>query len=262
MSALPAGPVLRIRTHRAGAGLDWVRQGLRLYARQPLVLVVLVGLGPLFLGTLQIVPLVGDFAALVLTPAMALGMLTACRAASLGAVASVPCYVQALRDPIARLRLFQLGLVYTLFAAIVAFLFSLAPPADSATPGASSAPEFPLGPIPAPLVLALLVVAVPFAMMVWFAPALCGWYRMAVPKALFFSFFAFWRNRWAILVYLLTLLGLWVIAVMFVGALINMLNARQGLAPYLLVAPLLFLTLAISQCVHLQVVQAIIDDGA
>ena len=115
--------------------------------------------------------------------------------------------------------------------------------------------------IPGPALIALLALLVPFAMTVWFAPVLCGWHGMAAPKALFFSFFACWRNRGAIAINLIALLGLWAVGLLFVGALIDVLNARSGLAPYLLLAPLVFLILSIFQAAHLVTVEAVIDDG-
>ena len=139
-----------------------------------------------------------------------------------------------------------------------------APPAvqQPAAKGLPAAPDFMVNAIPVPLFIVLAVITVPFLMTVWFAPALSGWYRMPAAKALFFSFFACWRNRAAMLVYLVTLMGLWVIAVLILGSLIEILNAKEGLAPYLLVAPLLFLTLAIAQAANLAMVQDVIDDGS
>jgi hypothetical protein len=295
MTIAPALAVPRIRTHRAGAGLQWVRQGLRLYARRPLVLVILVGLGPLLLGTLQVVPLLGDLAALILTPAMALGMLNVCRSVSAGSMPGVTSYLAPLHDPVARLRLLQIGVYYVVVAGLVKLALTFvpvdhsptsadastqatvtvdaapvptgppAPPEPRQTPepqGLPAAPDFSASAISLPVFIVIVAIAVPFAMTVWFAPALIGWYRMAAPKALFFSFFACWRNRAAMLVYLVTLLGLWVIAVLILGALIDILNARDGLAPYLLLAPLVFLTLAVGQTANLAMVQDIIDDDA
>ena len=41
----------------------------------------------------------------------------------------------------------------------------------------------------------------PVMLAFWFAPALCFWQRMDAGKALFFSFFAGWRNLKAFFVY-------------------------------------------------------------
>ena len=313
MSSPAAVPAPRIRRHRAGAGLGWVQQGLRLFARHPLVLAVMVGLGPLLLLTLKIVPVLGDLVSFLLTPAVALGMLTVCRSVREGTPAGISSYGVALQDPVARLRLLQLGVYYAVVAGLVGLALSLAPapapapgadraastnrapvpaepatpltpsaPAEASAPAADSAvappapvppplappaaplpgaPDFGASPIPLPLFLALVAVLIPFLMTIWFAPVLCGWYRMPAAKALFFSFFACWRNRAAMLVYLVTLLGLWVLAVLLVASLIDILNAKEGLAPYLMVAPLLFLFLAIAQAANLAMVRDIVDDG-
>ena len=323
MSTPRSAPAPRIRTFRAAAGLSWVRQGLRLFARQPLVLAVLVGLGPLLLLTLKVVPLLGDLASLLLTPAIGVGMLTVCRSIRAGEPAGISSYLAALREPVRRLRLLQLGAYYAIFAGLVSLALSFvpAPPAaggadlharpsggatsvspsgpaaDSSTPiGAATnpsapsspatddasapalppapaapaaaaskampaAPDFTANPIPLPVFFALALVAVPFLMTIWFAPVLCGWYGMSAPKALFFSFFACWRNRTAMLVYLITLLGIWVLAVLVLASLIDVLNAKEGLAPYLLLAPLVFIIVAIAQSANLAMVEDVIDDG-
>jgi hypothetical protein len=301
----PTAAPLRIRRHPAAAGLTWVQRGLRLFARQPLALVVLVGLGPLILLTVSVIPRLGDLAFPILVPAVSVGMLTVCRSVDRGLPPGIASYLAALRDPVARLRLLQVGIYSALFTGLVALAVSaidgeqpaaspaghapeagnVAPPAlappeglsatppetapaapappDAAgpknAPAAGAAPEKPL---PLPVMLALLAVMLPYLMTVWFAPPLTGWYRMSAPKALFFSFFACWRNRAALLVYLVTLMGLGVLALLVVGSLIAVLDARSGLAPYLIVAPVFFLLLAISQCSNLAMVEDIIDDGS
>ncbi len=266
-TAVPDPPRLRIRQHAASAGLIWVRQGLRLFARQPLMLVVLVGLGPLLLSTLQVVvPAVGNLVAAMLAPAVSLGMLAVCRCVRDGEPARIANYLQALEDPVARRHLLQLGVYYALFAGLVALILLLtgttggvAPPTP--TPASPAGADATAMAIPGSAVLALLAVLVPFAMTVWFAPVLCGWHGMPAPKALFFSFFACWRNRGAIFLNLAALLGLWAIGLMVVGALIDVLNAKSGLAPYLLLAPLVFLVLAVFQASHLVMIDAVIDTG-
>ena len=371
--AAPADLPLRLNTYPARTGLQWVRQGLRLFAGAPLVLVVLVGLGPLLLSTLQVlVPLLGEFLAYWLAPAAAVGVLNVCRDVRAGGAPGVGSYLRVLHDPLARLRLLQLGIYYALFAGLFSLLVNLlapaapgavaAPPAGAAAPGLTSpvapaargvdaaatnatnaAPAAPAAPSPlasgtdapalppagppdaatagagaspavapsastatppgpgstdagtpgagpaaspvpvpaplpsrsapsavdaplpklSPLALALLgMIGIPFAMTIWFAPPLVGWYRMPVAKALFFSFFACWRNRGALLIYLVTLLGLGALGLLLLGALIDLINAREGLAPFLLMAPLVFLMLAIFQSAHLMMVEAVIEPGA
>ena len=146
-----------------------------------------------------------------------------------------------------------------------------APPAPAAqapsvNPAGSTPEGKPTGatdsPVPLPVFLAMVALLLPYTMTMWFAPVLSGWYGLSAPKALFFSFFACWRNRTAMLVYLITLLGIGVIAVLILGALVEILNVKAGLGLFLLVAPLGFVTTAIAQSANLEMIKDVIDTGA
>ncbi len=288
--AAAAGP--RIRIHRAGAGLAWVQRGLRLFARQPFLLVALVGLGVLVLLTISVLPGVGDLASLVLAPSVSLGAVAICRGIDRGQAPTVLLYLDALRDPVARLRLLQLGLYSAVYVGLASLLLSQMSPASPAAgadahvlaPGGTvSAPaagggnaaaplpgpdvaatlaEAPAqAPMPLPMFLAMVALLLPYMMTMWFAPVLAGWHGLSAPKALFFSFFACWRNRTAMLVYMITLLGIIVIAVLILGTLIEILNAKAGLGLFLVVAPLGFVTTAIAQSANLEMIRDVIDAG-
>jgi len=315
MNRPAAAPAPRIRTHRAGTGLAWVQRGLRLFGRQPLMLVVLVGLGALLLLTISVIRDVGNFAFLILAPAVSLGALTICRSVDRGQPPASALYLTALRDPVARLRLLQLGLYSAIYVGLSSLLLSGLPgtpaaggaasheaspngtrairpaggaddaaaptapsPAAPAVPAVPAAPGTPLNPaavapdsapsadadapVPLPVFLAMVALLLPYTMTMWFAPVLSGWYGLSAPKALFFSFFACWRNRTAMLVYLITLLGIGVIAVLILGALVEILNVKAGLGLFLLVAPLGFVTTAIAQSANLEMIKDVIDTGA
>jgi hypothetical protein len=60
----------------------------------------------------------------------------------------------------------------------------------------------------------------------WFAPALVGWHGILITQALFFSWIACWRNKWAFLVYGLCWLGVF----LGIDTLISVL-ALMGLSP-------------------------------
>jgi hypothetical protein len=60
----------------------------------------------------------------------------------------------------------------------------------------------------------------------WFAPALVGWHGIRITQALFFSWIACWRNKWAFLVYGLCWLGVF----LGIDTLISLL-ALMGLSP-------------------------------
>ena len=280
-----------IQTRGAGSGLGWVRSGLRLFLRQPLLMIVMVALGPLIEWSLALLPLVGTALALMLVPAMSIGMLAVCRAIDLGELPGLACYLQALRDPSARLRLIKVGVLYAIAIGALGSLWASlpadppeagrpasiasAPAAATATPAASNpvpvpatapgantaaasvpaagpssvTPETPTAAMsPGRLLLAgfFLLAILPVEMCLWFAPALIAWHGMPAGKALFFSFFACWRNRLPMIVYLLALFGLIFLGVVLFGALIGLLGLQQNVALYAM-APLPLALLAISR---------------
>jgi len=267
-----------IRTRKATAGLAWVQAGLRLFARRPFVIVVLVAFGPLLNWTIGLLPVVGTAFALILFPTISLGMLSVCRAVDEGAIPGLMSYLGVLRDRVARWELLKIGVYYSLVIGVLVTLWSFVPseapapsqptaPSASTTPSTAEgtttpstpanpnvapapfeppAPDLTLTPVRAVMLLTAVVILVPLQMTIWFAPVLVAWHAMPATKALFFSFFACWRNRAAMVVYLLTLFGLACMAVLAFAALVGLLNAKGGMAQLLLAPPPL-LMLAITQ---------------
>ncbi len=270
---------LTIHTRNAATGLAWVRSGLRLFARRPFVLIVMVAFGFLVTWTVALLPFAGPGLALVVVPATSVGMLAVCRAVELEQAPGISNYTDLLGDPHARLQVLKIGIFYALVIGALGTAWSLLP---DATQGATPAPppgtgtgSVDAGPGPVPqspaasdlpaitparalLALASLAIVVPLEMSLWFAPVLCAWHRMSAGKALFYSFFACWRNRLPMLVYLLALLGIVLIGVMAFGTLISITNAREGLAMYLL-APLPLTLLAVSKTCALAMYRDVVD---
>jgi hypothetical protein len=99
--------------------------------------------------------------------------------------------------------------------------------------------------VPVSTLVAMALVLPVFAAF-WFAPVLAAWNAMGPVKSLFFSFFAFWRNWRAMLVYGAAIAGL----VMTAMLLIRLLGAAAGgnpdavsgmmLGAYLMFMPTLF----------------------
>ena len=280
-----------IRTRKAAAGLAWVQAGLRLFARRPLVIVVLVAFGPLLNWTIGLLPIVGTAFALILFPTISLGMLAVCRAVDEGAMPGLSSYLAVLRDPVARWELLKIGVYYALVIGVLVTLWSLVPagggapatsnppapsvpspradgapapaspanPATGTTPLEAQAPELSLTPLRVAMLLTAIAILVPLQMTIWFAPALVAWHRMPATKSLFYSFFACWRNRAPMVVYLLALFGLACIAVLAFAALVGLLNAKDGLAQFLLAPPPLLL-LAITQTSTLAMYRDVVAD--
>lgn len=271
----------RIRVHRAGAGVQWLRSGLRLFGRQPLLLLMFVCLGPLLLWSLLLVPFVGLSLALISIPAVSLGMLAVCRSVDRGNAPGLKCYTAALVDPAARLQLLKLGVAYALVFGLLSLVWSLLPQIDSgstAAPGGAGPSGSSGTPAPPPAeggetgdfrlsggqALALLlksVALIPVQMALWFAPALCAWHGMPAGKAMFFSFFACWRNRAPIIVLLLSLSALFFAAVVVFASLIAALGLGEAAAQYLF-APLLLSSWVVAQACNLAMYKAIVDQDA
>ncbi len=266
----------RIRACEAAQGFAWVKSGLRLLGRQPMITVVFVSIGPMFLWSLGLVPLVGTALALILWPSAMLGMLATCRTIDAGAMPNMAAYVEPWRDGRTRLALLKLGIYYAIVMGIlgtfwasaswdiVAHAPAVGAPATSAPPvsGDASQDLVTLAPTGhnALQVLVSLIFWLPLQLSIWFAPVLVGWYGMAAGKSAFFSFFACWRNKGAMLVYLFAMFACVFVAVMACGALIGLLGISDQTALYVF-APLVLLTVAASQTSTLAMVRAIIDDG-
>jgi hypothetical protein len=263
---------LKIHTLPPRAGLQWLRTGLRLFLRQPLLIFLLAALGPfVFLLTLALVPVLGQAACLLLTPVIAVGMLSVCRTVDAGGLPGLSSYTAALLVPSARLQLLKVGVYYALVAGLLATAWSLmpAPPAPPAAPGtvAGASPggaptaSLAMTPLRALALAASLCIWLPLQMTIWFSPVLCAWHGMPAGKALFFSFFACWRNRAPMLVFLLALIGTFFAAMVLFAALAAALGAGEPAIEYLL-APVPLLLLAIAQASNLGIYRAVVDDGS
>ena len=149
---------------------------------------------------LALLPLVGPAAAAILVPAFTVGLMGAARASSRGGRVELAMLFDAFRD---RLRpQLVLGVVYAacLLAVLGGAALLLGERAVGATlPGEAQA-EIDRGQL-ASLIGTLLALYAPVMMLFWFAPPLAAWHSAPVPKALFFSFFAFLMNWRAFFVY-------------------------------------------------------------
>ena len=101
----------------------------------------------------------------------------------------------------------------------------------------------------------------PVLMLTWFSPQLVAWHRQTVAKAMFFSFFACWRNKWPFLVLGLVLMAL----SLGVGYLATELLRALGLSPQMtsmLFAPIAMVMTAIGYATQYPIYRAIIEPRA
>ncbi|MGA1553052.1 MAG: BPSS1780 family membrane protein [Burkholderiaceae bacterium] len=94
-----------------------------------------------------------------------------------------------------------------------------------------------------------LIVAIlgylPVLMAFWYAPQLVVWGQFPVAKALFYSFFAVWRNRRAFLVYGLSWFALFIFLSLLVSAFTTLAGLSQQ-AVFTLLMPITFILIAVA----------------
>jgi hypothetical protein len=251
---------LQIRVMPARMSLAWIRGGWRLFARQPLGLCALVALGPVLMLVVSLVPWIGPVVAVAAAPAVSLGMLAACRSIDAGRTPGVAAYTQALAERKVRVELLRLGVYYAVSLAALTGLWSVTGwDAALVIEGTAETPAAEPTAGQWALLAAGFACSIPLQMAVWFAPVLVGWYGMPALKAMFFSFFACWRNRGAMAAFLLVLLVLGTGLTIAAAALIAAVVPQGQFAP-LLLAPIPLLLLALTQASTFKMVLDVIDD--
>ena len=282
----------------AAFGWRWVVAGWRLFRRQPfgfaamlffywlLLLAASTVIGGVARGIGAMLPFVsgeliavlGSLAVAMLTPALTVGFLQACRLADSG----LPAHPLLLLAPFRAgrttlLRLLALGTIQTV--AVVAILLATSgvdafridrdgsaadggPPTSTHAapqPGASTPADATTGVDGMPTEaeqeemrkeaverLEQGLAYLPVALLMWYAPMLVAWHGLPAGKALFFSVVAVWRNRNVFIVYGVAWLAVWLtlsIAIALVTGLIGMGNFAAALA-----APLVMLLLTCMYC--------------
>jgi hypothetical protein len=228
----------------AAQGVRWLGEGWALFRAAPLGWLALACVYLLGTNVLALIPVVGFVAALMMVPALTVGMMAAARAASRGAQPHVRMLAEGFQAG-GRAQL-GLGAIYFLLSTAVFGAIALADQEGklrSILAGRTPAGELAAAEILLPLAVFALAYA-PVLMMFWFAPPLAAWHSTGVLKALFFSFVACLMNWRAFLAY-----GAAVALMMMAAPLAALLALRAfggadlGVAVASLVFPLLLLML-------------------
>ena len=221
----------------ARTGLNWARQGIRTFWRQPLAMSGLFFLFMAVVSVMSIVPVIGGALALVLLPALTLGMMAATEAAEDQRFPMPGLLFAALKPGPQRKAMLQLGAWYALAFLVIMGVSMLVDGGTFARvylTGANMSPEVVNSASFQTALWVSMVLYIPLAMMFWHAPALVHWQGVALVKSLFFSFVACWRNLGAFMVYVAVWFGL------FIGvALVSMLTTSLLGDPSLLMAILM-----------------------
>ena len=240
---------MKLNTVAPKEGYTWIRQGIWLFKQNPLGFLMLVFMYVFAAQLAVIVPVIGVFAVLILTPALSVGFLTACRQAILKERIRPTVYVVALQStPIIRKRILQLGLVYATLILVLSFILSLIVDFELLVPLLTS--DKSISPEALRQIYLVLffggLLYIPIGMLMWFSPVLVAWADMSVAQALFSSCLACWTNRGAFFLYL-AIWGAILIAIpLTIGMIFDAINLGQ-VATYI-VAPISMAGLTIMYC--------------
>lgn len=235
---------MQIRTVPPTSGAAWLRDGWRLFKRQPLGLPAMVVIYLMMLFLPALLPFVGIAISGVLAPFATVGLMSACREVALGRAPNPSVFAQPFQEQSPhRIKLFRLGLINASLVLLLATLFALVghdgrvPPADG---------QATLADVPWDMLLLQLLAYTPVLVLMWFAPLLAGWHGLGPAKAMFGSVVAFGRNLGALLVYGLVAGAVSLVAsTAVVGVLAMLISSRELLS--LLLAPFGLVMMTIMQ---------------
>jgi hypothetical protein len=227
-------------------GLAWITEGYRLFAKSPLLLVLLILTYWFLMVASNVVPVLGPLAATALIPTFSVGLMAACRALDRGEAAGMNQLFAGFRTnfpALLRLGLAYLALTMAILAISALFdggtlmkmmLLGVHPQADFAEDDA----------VLLATAVALLLF-VPVLMGFWFAPVLAAWHGVPAFKSLFFSYFACLRNLRAFLAYgaVLAILSIVVPAVVFL-LFDTILQTQGGKFAVIVIMPFFFVLVA------------------
>jgi hypothetical protein len=230
-------------------GYTWIRQGIWLFKQNPLGFLMLVFMYVFAAQLAVIIPVIGVFAVLLLTPTLSVGFMTACRQAIQKERIKPSVYIAALKSsPIVRKRILQLGLVYAAMIVLLSFILSLLVDFELLLPLMTS--DKPITPEAIRQIYLVLffgaMLYVPVAMLMWFSPVLVAWEDMSVPQALFSSALACWSNKAAFFLYLSIWSAILIAIPLTIGMIFDAINLGQ-VASYI-IAPISMAGLTVMHC--------------
>lgn len=198
----------------ARTGVDWVRQGIRVFWRQPLALTLLFFTTTAAMSLLSVVPMIGPAIALALLPTATLVMMEAAAETSLGRVPTPALILHAFRAGRQRLgALVVLGAIYAVLFLLVIGIASLADDGQFARVYfgfEALTPEIAMSSSFVTATWIVMALYVPLSMLFWHAPGLVHWHNVPPVKALFFSVVACFRNIGAFTIFSLVWFGVFI----------------------------------------------------
>lgn len=240
---------MKLNTVTVNEGYTWIKQGIWLFKQNPLGFLMLVFMYVFAAQLAVMIPVLGVFAVLLLTPTLAVGFMTACRQAIQKERIKPMVYLIALQSGVLiRRRMMQLGLVYAGLILLLSFALSLFIDFELLLPLMTS--DQPITPEALRQIYLLLLLGailyIPVAMLMWFSPVLIAWADMSIAQALFSSFLACWNNKSAFFIYL-AIWGAILIAIpLTVGMILDAIDLGQVAS--FIIAPISMAGLTVMHC--------------
>ena len=214
----------------ARTGTLWVRLGIRTFFKQPLALAGLFFMFMAAMSVLSIVPLVGNALALALLPAATLGLMAATQEAEKGKFPMPSILISAFKAGQQQKRAMMiLGGLYALGFLLVMGISALFDGGGFARlylVGGKLSTEMVQASDFQTAMWVAMALYLPLSLMFWHAPALVHWHGVPPVKALFFSMVACMKNFWALTLFGMTWLGVF----LGVGVVVTFITSLAGSA--------------------------------
>jgi len=219
---------MKLNVVDARTGSKWVRQGIRVFWKQPIAMSGLFFLFMAIMSLSALLPIVGSFIALTLLPAATLGLMAASREVDLGKFPMPTILAIAFRASKERKRdMAILGLLYALGFVGVMGISALMDGGGFAKlylVGGKLDAETIMDPNFQNAMWLSLLLYMPLSMVFWHAPALVHWHGVPALKSLFFSTVACLRNWRAFLVFGL----MWTVIFMSTALILSLVSGLMG----------------------------------
>ena len=219
---------MKLNVVEARTGSKWVRQGIRVFWKQPIAMSGLFFLFMAIMSLSALLPIVGSFIALTLLPAATLGLMAASREVDLGKFPMPTILAIAFRASKERKRdMAILGLLYALGFVGVMGISALMDGGGFAKlylVGGKLDAETIMDPNYQNAMWLSLLLYMPLSMVFWHAPALVHWHGVPALKSLFFSTVACLRNWRAFLVFGL----MWTVVFMSTALILSLVSGLMG----------------------------------
>jgi uncharacterized membrane protein len=206
----------------AGAGVTWISEGWKLFAKAPLMWIVAILVVCVIWLVVGIIPLIGGVAIHILSPVFTAGLLLGCRSLEKGGELELEHVFAGFKSPrfmnLVILGLIMLGALIVIFVSVgVAFFVAFGATLLSA--GAQDAMDTIMASAMAASLGLLLILALllPLLAAYWYAPALIVLSGVSPVEAMKESFFGSFKNFLPLAVYGIVMFVLSILAAIPIG---------------------------------------------